>query len=546
MNLLDLNSKILDMMTFPKLKELVKNLSEKLELQNQENQLQQEEIKKLKSRMRELIGEQELPTFKPDQKKNSKERDPNKEYKEPKKKDKSRGKRGKKNHKVNVSKKIKIEIDKSTLPPDAISKGFRKVIVQEIKFETDNVEFTIPRFYSPSLKKYFEPELPEGFRGHEFGPKLRAFTLMMNIQCRVTENKIKSIFDTLGIYISIGHINKITQTIPPHILSEMLDAKEAAIVKEEIVHVDASGIKINGISNYLQCICNKYFSWFDLLKDRGRHEVIKGLVGLHRELIYVIDEWTIQWLLGRMKENTFIEKVNEHLGKKFLSEKEFEKILDGIGIKKSKHRNHLRAAALLSAYNKMLLGPKIKGLISDDAGEYKDIVLDHQLCWIHELRHYRLIKIATGFMRETLDLFFDKAWEFYRFMSEYKNDPSLKNRIFIEKEFKELFETKWNNYHIDSLQKNTIKRKAGLLKFLDNPSLEIHNNSCEFDIREKVVKKKISYGHKSIQGCHNGNFWLSLFHTTRKNNVTFWDYLVDRFSGQNLIPQLPGIIQFST
>jgi len=240
-----------------------------------------------------------------------------------------------------------------------------------------------------------------------------------------------------------------------------------------------------------------------------------------------------------------IKRIQEHLGKKFLSEKEFEKSLDNLKLKKEKDKNYLRAAALLSAYDKGLFGFKINGLVSDDAGEYKDIVADHQLCWIHELRHYRLIKIATGFMKETLDVFFDKAWELYRFMSEYKIDASLKNRIYIEKEFKELFETKWDNYHIDSLQKNTIKRKAGLLRFLDNPSLEIHNNSCEFDIREKVVKKKISYGHKSIEGCHNGNFWLSIFHTTRKNNITFWDYLVDRFSGQNLIPQLPEIIKLS-
>jgi len=182
-----------------------------------------------------------------------------------------------------------------------ISKGFRKVIVQEIKFETDNVEFIIPRFYSPSLKKYFEAELPEGYKGHEFGPKLRSFILMMNTQCRVTENKIKSIFDTLGTFISIGHINKVTQTIPAHILCEMLKAKDTAIEKEENVHVDASGIKINGIPNYLQCICNKYFSWFDLLKDRSRYEVVKGLIGRHRKLIYILDEWTIQWLLGRMK-----------------------------------------------------------------------------------------------------------------------------------------------------------------------------------------------------------------------------------------------------
>ena len=545
MNLLDLNSKILEMMPLQKIKELVKNLSQRLELSNQEKDQLKEENKELKSRMRELIGEQELPTFKTDKKKNSKERDPNREYKEPRKDGPKRGKRGKKNYKIKISSKKKLEIDKSKLPADAILKGSRKIIIQDIKFQSNNIEFEIPRYYSPSLKKYFEAKLPEGYKGYEFGPSLRAFVLMMNTQCRVTENKIKSIFDTLGIYISIGHINKVTQTIPTEILYEMLSAKETALKKEDMAHVDASGIRINGTGNYLQCICNKYFSWFDLLQNRGRYEVIKGIIGSHKQFIYIIDDWCLKWLLGRMKDNPFINKVKEHLGKRFLSEKEFEIFLASLNIKTLINKNYLRTASLLSAYEKGLLGFKINGLVSDDAHEYKDIIHAHQLCWIHELRHYRLITITTGFMKEALDLFFKKAWDLYRFMSDYKKDPTLKSRLHIEEEFKELFEKKWNNYHIDSLQKNTLKRKVGLLKFLDNPSLEIHNNSCEFDIREKVVKKKISYGHKSIEGCHNGNFWLSLFHTTRKNKVDFWDYLVDRFSGHHLIPQLPEIIQLS-
>lgn len=115
----------------------------------------------------------------------------------------------------------------------------------------------------------------------------------------------------------------------------------------------------------------------------------------------------------------------------------------------------------------------------------------------------------------------------------------------MKKNFSELFEVKWDNYHIDSLQKKTVNRKSGLLKFLDNPNLEINNNSCEFDIREKVVKLKISYGHKSIEGCKNGNFWLSLFHTCRKNTVTFWEFLNDRFTNENLVLQLSVIIQNS-
>ena len=50
-------------MPYQKIKELVKNLTEKLEFKNQENQQLEAENKELKSRMRELIGEQALPDF---------------------------------------------------------------------------------------------------------------------------------------------------------------------------------------------------------------------------------------------------------------------------------------------------------------------------------------------------------------------------------------------------------------------------------------------------------------------------------------------------
>ena len=507
-------------MPFKKIKELVKDLAEKLESANQKNEEQKEEIKELKSRMRDLIGEQKLPEFKSKKPKTSKERDPNKEYKEPKEKGSGRGKRGKKNYRVKIDREEKLEIDKTTLPEDAQFKGHRKVIIQDIEFRTDNIQFLIPRYYSPSLRKYFEAQLPEGYKGFEFGPKLRAFILMMNTQCRVTENKIKSIFDTLGTHISIGHINTITQTIPTNILNELLFAKEIAIEKQKEIHVDASGININGVGHYMQCICNKYFSWFDLLKNRGRYEVLKGIVGTHKVFKYIIDQATIKWLLGRIKEGDFINKIKEFLGRKFLSEEEFELFIENLNWKNQKELQYLRVGALLSGYLKGVMGVPIENLISDDAKEYKDIVSGHQICWIHELRHYRLLKIATGFTREIMDAFFDMAWNFYRVMSEYKIKPTLEKRKYIEDQFKKIFETKWNNYHIDLVRKKTIVRKGGLLKFLDYPQLEIHNNSCEFDIREKVVKKKISYGHKSIEGCNNGNFWLSLFHTCRKKQIT--------------------------
>ena len=46
----------------------------------------------------------------------------------------------------------------------------------------------------------------------------------------------------------------------------------------------------------------------------------------------------------------------------------------------------------LAAFRAGDLGYNGDALISDDAGQFNYIYDDHGLCWIHELRHYKLIE----------------------------------------------------------------------------------------------------------------------------------------------------------
>lgn len=86
-------------------------------------------------------------------------------------------------------------------------------------------------------------------------------------------------------------------------------------------------------------------------------------------------------------------------------------------------------------------------LISDSASEYRYILDEHQECWIHELRHYREIKISSEYVQEELDLFFEKAWEFFDLMESYKMFPSLELRKKIEQDFKIIFEKRISFIH---------------------------------------------------------------------------------------------------
>jgi hypothetical protein len=56
------------------------------------------------------------------------------------------------------------EVDRSILPPDAEYKSHRSVIKQNIRFETDNVEYLLERYYSLSKGKVYEVDLPEGVK----------------------------------------------------------------------------------------------------------------------------------------------------------------------------------------------------------------------------------------------------------------------------------------------------------------------------------------------------------------------------------------------
>lgn len=84
---------------------------------------------------------------------------------------------------------------------------------------------------------------------------------------------------------------------------------------------------------------------------------------------------------------------------------------------------------------------------------------------IHELRHYREIKISSEYVREELNLFFEKAWDIFDLMESYKFFPSQELKQKIESDFKTIFEREWNFFMINHCRSNTISRKESLLTF---------------------------------------------------------------------------------
>lgn len=301
-------------------------------------------------------------------------------------------------------------------------------------------------------------------------------------------------------------------------------------------------MRVGPISCYNLCHGNDLFSFHTTVKDRGRHEAIKSLI-MSNNPIYILNDAAFDWIKGRSILNKKqLEKIKEKVSNDYLSLSEIESIVLNLNLHDKKESNVVKTGALLSSLKTIYKNLIPEVLVSDAAGEYKEIITAHQECWIHELRHYREIRICSDFVSEELDVFFEKAWDLFDLMESYKFYPATDLRKKIESDFDLIFNKKYHSFMINHCRANTLSRREGLLRFLDHPLIPIHNNQAESYIREKVIRRKISGGHKNDRGAAAGNMWISLYQTVRKNGLSFFLYLQDRFKDLNQIAQLPVII----
>ena len=82
----------------------------------------------------------------------------------------------------------------------------------------------------------------------------------------------------------------------------------------------------------------------------------------------------------------------------------------------------------------------------------------------------------------------------------------------------------------------TRAKKTSLLMVLVHPEIPLHNDSAELDARQRVRKRKISFGPRDVpEGTRAWDTFMSLAGTTRKLGVNFYRYINDRISGANQI-----------
>ena len=517
------------------------NLVEDIE---SENQKLREQNQRLRDEINRLKGEQGKPNIKPNKKKKKNNNESaSTDYSSEEERHQS-----KKWHKQSKKEKIKtdreqvLEVDPETLPEDAEFKGYEDVVVQDIKIETDNVLFRKEKYYSPSQHKVYIADLPVGYKG-QFGPGIKSWVVVMYFAMNVTEPKILTFLETVGVYISTGQISNILHGEVGSLHTEKEEIYEAGLRSTPWQQIDDTAARVNGQNQYTHVVCNPFYTVYFTTPHKDRLTVLQVLWG-GRPLMFCLNDLAFAYLesysFSKVKRKKLTRLQREQMFTQIKFEALLEEHLPELGPRQFKQ---VLEAAAIAAYHTQDEFPIVDLLLSDDARQFKRIVESLALCWIHDGRHYKKLMPSVEYHRRLLDEFLTKYWAFYHELQAYRLNPTTAERERLDAEFDELFSTATNYRDLDDRIAKTKAKKEELLQVLEHPEIPLHNNASELGARKQKPKLNISFGPRTDAGAKIWDTGLTIVATSRKLGVNVLDYFRDRISGVNQMPSLASLIE---
>lgn len=450
--------------------------------------------------------------------------------------------KGSKNANIRIDREQKLEVNPALLPEDAEFKGCEDVVVQDIKLETDNVLFHKEKYYSETTRQSYLAEMPRGYSG-QFGPGIQAVVLTFYYGMGASEPKILEFLENVGIVISKGEISNWLTLERESFHAEKDAVYEAGLASSPYQHVDDTQTRVNGQNQHCHVICNPVYTAYHTKPNKDRLSVLDVLRN-GRKRIFRMNAEALGYLESQLKWSKEIwGRLKSWVSEQDLDEPTFLKRLDaqlpGLG---KQHRKLLIDAAALAAYHAETGYTVVRTLICDDAPQFNWLARMMMQCWVHEGRHYKKLSPVVALHREQVDAFLKRFWAYYRQLLAYRQQPSAHERQCLDSEFDRLFTTKTGYEDLDKRIAKTHAKKESLLLVLEYPELPLHNNPAELGVRQRVRKRDVSFGPRTQAGVRAWDTFATLAATSKKLGISFYQYIYDRISGENLIPPMADLV----
>ena len=524
-----------------KIREALLGLFNIIEDQAETIRRHQKEIQRLRDENNRLKGEQGKPDIKANNRKAGLN-DFSSEKERKKREDSSKRKKKSKKDEIRIDRTEKCRVDKDILPSDAEFKGYEKVVVQDLKIETDNIEFQKEIFYSASERKTYMADLPPGYNGG-YGPTVKALSIIMKNVCNMSEPKILEFLHNVNIPISAGTLSNILIKNKGQFHQEKEELFKAGLESTRYQQLDDTSARVNGMNYKIHILNNPFYSAYFTTEKKDRLTILEILLA-GKPLRYRINEETFT-LLKRLKvAKKYIKGLRGLEPDKEWGKQEIEELLSEHlpGLKERPKARILEASAI-SYYHSLTGHPVVKALMGDDAPQFKLLTEELALCWVHDGRHYKKLQPIIPYYAQKLEAFRTRFWDYYSKLLEYKSNPSEEKAGLLSDEFDELFSTKTGYRQLDNRITKTRTKKESLLLVLKYPELPLHNNASELGARVAVRKRDVSLHTITEEGTKANDTFLSITQTCKKLGINAYDYIFDRVSKAFNLPSLAQTIR---
>ncbi|MBU0495453.1 MAG: transposase, partial [Chloroflexi bacterium] len=425
---------------------------------------------------------------------------------------------------------------------DAAFKGYVPVVVQDVRLTTDHVRFLKEKRYSPSQKQTYLAALPAGYAG-EFGPGIQALVRVLYHAVNTSEPKIGEFLRHLGVSISAGQVSNLLVKDQEPFHTEKDEVCQAGLGSSPWQHIDETGTRVNGVNQHCHVVCNPLYTAYLTTAKKDRQTVVDVLTH-GRPRAYQLRPESLAWLREAQVSVTVLAQVSALPQAQTFDEAYFTHLLDEhLSAVHAPQRRLILEAARITAYHHQADVPVVQTLLSDDAPQFKRVTADLALCWVHDARHYKKLDPAVACHRRLLEQFTGRYWVFYRQLLAYRQDPTPEHIPRLEAEFDQLFATVTGYAALDRRIALTRDKKDALLLVLRHPELPLHNNPAEIEMRRRVRKRDVSFGPRTDEGKRAWDTFATLLATTHKLGVSFYQYVYDRVSVANQIPNLADLIR---
>lgn len=509
-------------------------------------QHQEETIQYLRDEIAVLKGEKGKPTFKASGM--EKQTDAVDETKKPDTDDSSgnaeSGATDKRPGSAKRVKKAKLTIHQSVKippttprPPGSRFKGYRDVVIQDIKIEAVNTQYRLEVWQTPD-GEWLYGELPAHLRGGQFGPELRRFVIYQHHQCHVTQPLLHEQLREWGVDISTGQINALLSGRNEAFFAEKDQILETGLQVSDYISVDDSGARHQGRNGYVTQIGNDLFAWFASTHSKSR---INFLELLHAGgLSYSLNEFTLEYWAEQGLAQAPRQRLETSWPGKIDNTECWEAYLNILGIFDERPRRIATEGALLGGLIDKGFSLDLV-IVSDGAGQFA--ILQHALCWVHAERLVHKLIPLNDRHREDQKRVRGEIWELYRDLKCYQTDPDPVQALALAARYEQIFTQRTSFETLNGTLKRLYGHRDKLLLVLQRPEIPLHTNGSENDIRGYVKWRKVSGGTRSDLGRKCRDTFASVKKTCRKLGISFWEYLGDRIYNRAEIPPLQDIIR---